>query len=174
MAREVQDAVHRQQGQFGLSRVAGVGGLGCGPRVRENHVAQVVRLAGRLDERRAAGSGEGQDVGGRVYLAELPVKPVDLLVAGDDEGDGGACGRALAAQRCCDGFLQAGRVNLAGEIGVYLNVYVKGCVLWHYCSFCNPQSAIVLCLFVVGILHARVKDARQGVYESLADLFKVA
>jgi len=131
VAQQMKGTVHRQQSELNLDRMAGLGSLDNCARVGDDRVSQVKRLPRGLDKGRIGDSGKSQDIRGGIYVAELPVKLVDLFVAGDDEGERcpSRCAPVTQRRRCR--VPQTGFVNLAGITWVYLDSDPEGRVFAH-------------------------------------------
>ena len=132
--------VYRQQSKFSLDRMAGLGGLGGGARVRDDHVSQIERLAWSLDER-AIGSGrKGENICRGSSLSELPVYAVKLLVSSDDESKRCTRWRDFVAQGRDHSRVQAHLVNLADESRIYLDLHLESLLLSHDGYTPSPPS----------------------------------
>jgi len=107
VTQEVQEAVQRQMRHLAPERAARRAGLP--PRRVEGDVDLPEEDApGRIRETGRVGQWKGEHVGRPVHLAVVAIEGPDLLVAGQDEGDGGA-GAAEHAQRADQDRLKNGR-----------------------------------------------------------------
>lgn len=117
IAEQVKRPMHYQKGYFLVKGFAVLRSLPHGTFIGDYNLAQVQDAVGRRDEGLVSfgAKSEGENVGGRVYAAMLPVQLVHLSITSDDQADLDVVANCLFVQDSQDSSSQPTAVDLALE-----------------------------------------------------------